>query len=225
VGLGEADAAVVYISDVTPELAPDVATIAVPDRFNQIARYPIAPLLDAAQPEIARQFVAYVLAKDGGQEILSKWNFIPASPEMVATNEVTVKDAAGNTTTLTLADLQALPETEVSEYALVGSSRGPLGTFSWTGASLEDVLKQADPHISASTVMSVTIVAGDGFRTQVGAAEIFETPEGKPTILAYKQGGEPMNAIQGAIRLIISGYEFADRQVKWVKEIEIIPAE
>jgi molybdate transport system substrate-binding protein len=76
VSLGEADAGVSYISDVTPDLAPKIKTFAVPDAFNQIAKYPIAALRDAAQPDLARQFIAFVLAEDGGQAILAKWNFV-----------------------------------------------------------------------------------------------------------------------------------------------------
>lgn len=225
VALGEADAGVVYVSDVTPDVSDEITSIAVPDRFNQIARYPIVVLKEAQQPELAQEFFEYVLAKDGGQAILASWNFIPASPEIFATNEVVVKDASGKETTLTLADLQALPATEVVGYPLVGKTRGPLGTYSWTGASLADVLKKADPNISAANVMSITLTAGDGFSTTLNPVEVFETPADKPTILAYEQGGEPMNAIQGVIRLVISSYEFADRQVKWIKTIEVIPAE
>lgn len=77
VALGEADAGVVYVSDVTPDIASQVKTIAVPDEFNQIGRYPIVVLKNAAQKQLANDFVAYVLAADGGQKILQKWNLIP----------------------------------------------------------------------------------------------------------------------------------------------------
>lgn len=80
VSLGEADAGVVYVSDITPEVLPRVKTFTVPDEFNELARYPIAPLREAAQPELARQFIEYVFAKDGGQAILGKWNFITIAP-------------------------------------------------------------------------------------------------------------------------------------------------
>jgi molybdate transport system substrate-binding protein len=62
VRLGEADAGVVYSTDVTPAAAHPVPPFKVPDQFNQIATYPIAPLAEAWQTEIAQAFLAYVLS-------------------------------------------------------------------------------------------------------------------------------------------------------------------
>ena len=73
--LGEADAGIVYTSDVTPSAAEQLIAIDIPDGFNVLADYPIAPLEAAPNPELARAFVAYVLS-DGGQSILRKWSFI-----------------------------------------------------------------------------------------------------------------------------------------------------
>lgn len=75
VRLGEADAGVVYSSDVTPEAAKELGTIQVPDSFNQIATYPIAPL-KAQEPELARQFIDFVLSPTG-QRVLESYGFIP----------------------------------------------------------------------------------------------------------------------------------------------------
>ena len=77
VNLGEADAAVVYRSDVTPEVAANVRLLDVPDRFNTSASYPIAVLEDASHPAAARAFMAYVLSPEG-QAVLEKWGFLPA---------------------------------------------------------------------------------------------------------------------------------------------------
>lgn len=81
VALGEADAGVVYATDETPDVRSKITTLAVPDKFNQIGKYPIVALKEAPQPELAKEFVTFVLAKDGGQAILQKWNFVPALPE------------------------------------------------------------------------------------------------------------------------------------------------
>ncbi len=75
VQLGEADAAVVYSSDVTPALRPSVRVIALPTRFNQSAGYPIGTLRNAASPEAAQAFVTFVLSGEG-QAILKKWGFL-----------------------------------------------------------------------------------------------------------------------------------------------------
>uniref|UniRef100_UPI002869BC17 molybdate ABC transporter substrate-binding protein n=1 Tax=Deinococcus sp. TaxID=47478 RepID=UPI002869BC17 len=53
VSLGEADAAVVYATDVTPTLKTTVRVVALPTRFNQSARYPIGVVKGAAQPAAA----------------------------------------------------------------------------------------------------------------------------------------------------------------------------
>jgi molybdate transport system substrate-binding protein len=76
VQLGEADAAVVYTTDITPDAAASVMQIAIPDQFNVIATYPFARLKDAKQPELADAFVSYVLGTQG-QATLKKWGFLP----------------------------------------------------------------------------------------------------------------------------------------------------
>jgi molybdate transport system substrate-binding protein len=78
VALGEADAGIVYLSDVTPDIADDVLTFPIPDAFNTIATYPIAVTDDGENPEIAGAFVDYVLSDDG-QAILASWNFVPVT--------------------------------------------------------------------------------------------------------------------------------------------------
>jgi molybdate transport system substrate-binding protein len=75
VSLGEADAAVVYSSDVTPDAARTVARLEIPDRFNTLANYPIAVLREAPHAVAAERFVGFLLGPDG-QAILSKWGFI-----------------------------------------------------------------------------------------------------------------------------------------------------
>ena len=74
VQLGEGDAGIVYTSDVTPAAAEKLGTIAIPDEFNVVATYPIAPLKAAPQPSLAREFIQFVLS-DQGQSILKKWGF------------------------------------------------------------------------------------------------------------------------------------------------------
>jgi molybdate transport system substrate-binding protein len=76
VQLGEADAGVVYTSDVVA--APDLKTIEIPAELNVIAEYPIAALTQSDHPDLADAFIDYVLS-DEGQSILQKWGF--ASPE------------------------------------------------------------------------------------------------------------------------------------------------
>lgn len=74
VQLGEADAAVVYLSDVTPQSASDLMTIPIPDDLNTLASYPIALVTGGTQPELGQAFIDLVMSP-AGQAILKKWNF------------------------------------------------------------------------------------------------------------------------------------------------------
>lgn len=75
VQLGEADAGIVYASDVTPAVAGQIQSLLIPDQFNTIATYPIAVVRDASNKTAAQAFIAFVRSPRG-QEILKKWNFI-----------------------------------------------------------------------------------------------------------------------------------------------------
>jgi molybdate transport system substrate-binding protein len=77
VQLGEADAGVVYTTDVTPSLAQSVIQIAIPTRHNIIASYPIGTLRASSNPAAAQSFVDFVRGNDG-QAILGKWGFLAA---------------------------------------------------------------------------------------------------------------------------------------------------
>jgi molybdate transport system substrate-binding protein len=74
VQLGEADAGMVYRSDVTPSVADKLRQIEIPARCNVTAVYPIAVLSSASEPELADAFVQFVLAADG-QRRLEQWGF------------------------------------------------------------------------------------------------------------------------------------------------------
>jgi molybdate transport system substrate-binding protein len=74
VSLGEADAGIVYTSDVTPDVAATILGIEIPDEFNVLASYPIAAIKDAPNAGTAQAFIDFVLSQDG-QAILQKWGF------------------------------------------------------------------------------------------------------------------------------------------------------
>ena len=79
VQLGEADAGIVYSSDVTPAVRGAVQVLAIPESFNVIARYPIAVVREAPNAAGARAFVDYVLSP-AGQAILTKHGFLALEP-------------------------------------------------------------------------------------------------------------------------------------------------
>jgi molybdate transport system substrate-binding protein len=75
VQLGEADAGIVYKTDVTPELAQHVTTIEIPDAYNVIASYPIAQTTAAQSNEASYVFIQFVLSS-AGQDILAAHGFM-----------------------------------------------------------------------------------------------------------------------------------------------------
>jgi molybdate transport system substrate-binding protein len=82
VQLGEADAAVVYFTDVTPQSDTDLLVIPIPDDLNTLATYPIALVANGPQSELGQAFVDMVTGP-GGQSILQRWNFGTVGPTML----------------------------------------------------------------------------------------------------------------------------------------------
>jgi molybdate transport system substrate-binding protein len=75
VALGEADAGIVYVSDIVT--SGKVDGVAIPDSQNVIADYPIAALKNARNKATADSFMSFVLSPDG-QSILKAAGFEPA---------------------------------------------------------------------------------------------------------------------------------------------------
>ena len=78
VQLGEADAGIVYRSDLTPAMARYVRVFEVPESDNVIATYPIAMVKDGRSPDLARAFVELVLSPDG-QRVLEQRGLMPVA--------------------------------------------------------------------------------------------------------------------------------------------------
>ena len=74
---GEADAAIVYVSDVTSVVGPQVNAMEIPDASNVIATYPIAVVTGTTHADVATAFVHYVTGPQG-QATLRGFNFLPA---------------------------------------------------------------------------------------------------------------------------------------------------
>jgi molybdate transport system substrate-binding protein len=72
---GEADAGIGYVTDVTPDVADQVALIPIPDEVNVIATYPIAVVNGTQEADLAQGFVDYVLGN--GQQTLAEYGFLP----------------------------------------------------------------------------------------------------------------------------------------------------
>ncbi|HEX9868457.1 MAG TPA: molybdate ABC transporter substrate-binding protein [Candidatus Tectomicrobia bacterium] len=77
VQLGEADAGIVYSTDVTPAMRSAVRVIDIPSEWNVIAKYPIAVVQGTRNESGARVFIEYVLSP-AGQAILQHYGFLVA---------------------------------------------------------------------------------------------------------------------------------------------------
>jgi len=75
--LGEADAGIVYRTDVTPDISARVREISIPDGVNVTATYPIAVIDGSGHGPAAEAFVRFVTGS--GQATLRKFGFLPPS--------------------------------------------------------------------------------------------------------------------------------------------------
>jgi molybdate transport system substrate-binding protein len=76
--LGEADAGIVYVSDIWGDGEGSVGALVIPESLNVAAVYTIAPIADSSQMDLARKFTTYVLSSSG-QEILIKYGLLTPS--------------------------------------------------------------------------------------------------------------------------------------------------
>jgi molybdate transport system substrate-binding protein len=75
--LGEADAGIVYGTDVTPDISAKIREIAIPDGMNVMATYPIAVIDGSGHTQAATAFIQYVVGP--GQTTLRSFGFLPPS--------------------------------------------------------------------------------------------------------------------------------------------------
>lgn len=77
IALGEGDAGIVYISDVTPDLRDKVTVIPIPKDYNVVAEYGIGMVREARHPAAAREFYKLMRSAEGSR-ILVKHGLLPA---------------------------------------------------------------------------------------------------------------------------------------------------
>jgi molybdate transport system substrate-binding protein len=75
VSLGEADAGIVYVTDVKAN-GSKTAGVAIPADQNATTTYPIAEIKGAPNATAAAAFISYVLGPDG-QQVLKSFGFLP----------------------------------------------------------------------------------------------------------------------------------------------------
>jgi len=73
VALGEADAGIVYVTDVMSAMGR-VAGVDIPEQHQVVARYPVATLRDSRKGPLSSLFVEFLLSPDG-QRVLASFGF------------------------------------------------------------------------------------------------------------------------------------------------------
>ena len=74
VALGEAEATLIYVTDVTPWIEDQVEVIRTPLDLNVVATYPIAILKGARNTELAQKLIELALS-DEGQSVPNGYGF------------------------------------------------------------------------------------------------------------------------------------------------------
>ncbi len=223
--LGEADAGVVYVTDVTSQVAAKVDRIDIPAPFNQVATYPIAVVKGSSNAALAAKFVAYVLSP-AGQDVLKNSGFITLSDSATSgyAASFAVTGLVSQTLTLGVSDLQRLPRTTVR--VTLNTEKGSQGTHTFSGALLNSVVQASIPITNTSFKNDilrdfVTVKGSDGYETSVAMAEILPTFGHAQVILAYQEDGKPLPRADGAVRLIVPGDTLAGRDVSNVVAVTV----
>lgn len=74
--LREADAAITYRTDITPEIADEVEIVEIPGEYNVTAENYAGVLNDSPNPEITREYLDFMLSPQG-QEVMSRFDYEP----------------------------------------------------------------------------------------------------------------------------------------------------
>lgn len=164
--LGEADAAVVYSSDVVADKAAQVGKLDIPSDLNTIASYPIAPLQDSPNAALAQAFARFVLSP-AAQTVLVKYGFISTTGDATGAapkaGTLLIGGLVGKPQALSVAQLRRLKQMTIKATDRDGVEA------SYTGPALDDVLKLVAVQ---STAKTVTFTGGDGYSQDVPIADL-----------------------------------------------------
>jgi DMSO/TMAO reductase YedYZ molybdopterin-dependent catalytic subunit len=121
----------------------------------------------------------------------------------------------GTQTTITVANLENLPQQIIDDCYIVSTGHGTSGPFHFEGVTLADLLDAYEVNRWGYA----DVVSADGFGTRIHSDEVTITSE-RPILLALACDGEGLTREQGLVRLIVpSERNDALRQVKWVARI------
>ncbi|HID50536.1 MAG TPA: hypothetical protein EYP41_00665 [Anaerolineae bacterium] len=142
----------------------------------------------------------------------------PEPPSADPSFELILPD--GRSQTITVNDLEKLPETAVSNCYIVSTGHGTSGPFTFSDVTLREFVQA---YVTGNWSQA-EVISTDGFGNRVFAAELAQPDTAGPVILAYKVDGRPLTRQEGLVRMIVpSERDDALRQVKWVGKVRIRP--
>ena len=185
VALGEADAGIVYTTDILGDNGAKVNRVDIPDTLNTIATYPIAPLTDSKNADTAKKFFEYILSPTA-QTVLVKYGFIPVTGSSTGSAPsavpVAISGMVDKPASLSAADIAKLPQVKVNYTDKSGPTTA-------TGAKIVDVLKQVGIKDGVKTIV---FIGGDNYTQEVPLSDIQKDPD---AIIAIDEGGALRNVI------------------------------
>jgi molybdate transport system substrate-binding protein len=175
VALGEADAGVVYASDVVADKSAQVGKIDIPADLNTIATYPVAALKDGQNMPLAQAFARYLLTSEA-QATLVKYGFLSATGDALGSTPKAGTLLINGVVRRSLA-IQTTQLRKLNQVSLTAKGRDGIEA-TYTGPTVQDVLRLAGAKTSAKTV---TITGGDGDSQDIALSEL----TGDAAILAF----------------------------------------
>jgi molybdate transport system substrate-binding protein len=165
-----------------------------------------------ANPDAMR--LALFMVSTPGQAILARHGLLPVLSEPAATPILTIVTASGRATTLSMAELRAMP---TATLGLPGEHGTPMQL---TGPALWPLLQRVgalDPDFHNHVRQVVIATGNDGYSVTVAVGEIDPEFEGKPVLIALTRDGAPLDGP----RLAIPGDKRLGRDVRDVVSLMV----
>ena len=141
----------------------------------------------------------------------------PAPPSADPTFDLVQAD--GRVEQISVAQLQNLPITTITDCTIVSTGHGTSGPFTFSGVTLVDFLQA----FVKTSWTQVEIISADGFGNRVMADEISQSKSAIQILFAFMIDGKLMTRNQGLVRMIVpSEVDDALRQVKWIGKVKIL---
>jgi len=146
--------------------------------------------------------------------------FALLQPSKVASQQITVQAADGKQTTLTRADIEALPHVK-----LTANQSGETTTFE--GVTLRSVLEKGGIPVGEmlhgkGMALCLLVEAADGYRVVIALPEIDPGFTDKQVALVFLKDGKPLNDKEGPYRIVIPDEKRMARWVRQVTELRIV---